>query len=37
MPEWWTMRAQPWVHYVPIQLDYSDLHDALTFVSNSVA
>ncbi|ORY21979.1 hypothetical protein BCR39DRAFT_474188 [Naematelia encephala] len=31
MPEWWTDRIQPWVHYVPIQMDYSDLYDALTF------
>ncbi|KAJ9096751.1 hypothetical protein QFC21_005021 [Naganishia friedmannii] len=31
MPEWWSDRIQPWIHYVPLQLDYSDLHDALTF------
>lgn len=30
-PEWWTDRAQPWVHYVPVQLDYSDLYDSLVF------
>ncbi|WVR08430.1 hypothetical protein IAU60_005485 [Kwoniella sp. DSM 27419] len=30
-PEWWTDRIQPWVHYVPIQMDYSDLYDALVF------
>lgn len=24
-------RIAPWVHYVPIQLDLSDLHDALAF------
>lgn len=24
-------RVAPWVHYVPIQLDLSDLHDALIF------
>ena len=29
-------RIQPWVHYVPIQLDYSDLHDALTFFSGDI-
>jgi len=33
MPEWWNDRAQPWVHYVPVQLDYSDVLDALVFVS----
>lgn len=36
MPEWWTTRVQPWVHYVPIQLDYSDLHDVLTFFRGDV-
>jgi hypothetical protein len=25
--------VQAWVHFVPIQVDYSDLHDILTFVS----
>jgi len=24
-------RVQPWVHYVPIQIDLSDLHDSLLF------
>lgn len=24
-------RVEPWVHYVPIQTDYSDLHDSLLF------
>lgn len=31
MPEWWTDRLQPWVHYVPVQLDYADMYDALVF------
>lgn len=30
-PEWWTDRAQAWVHYIPVQVDYSDLYDAFTF------
>ncbi|KAH7096654.1 hypothetical protein BKA62DRAFT_821182 [Auriculariales sp. MPI-PUGE-AT-0066] len=30
-PEWWTDRSMPWVHYVPIKLDYSDLYDVLVF------
>lgn len=30
-PEWFAGRVQPWVHYVPVQLDYSDLYDALVF------
>ncbi len=24
-------RVAPWLHYVPIQIDLSDLHDALVF------
>ncbi|EIW69878.1 hypothetical protein TREMEDRAFT_61649 [Tremella mesenterica DSM 1558] len=31
MPEWWTDRIQPWVHHVPVQLDYSDLYDGFSF------
>jgi len=27
----WTDRIQPWVHFVPIKLDYSDLYDTLGF------
>jgi hypothetical protein len=30
-PEWFTDRIAPWVHYVPIQLDLSDLYDTLVF------
>ncbi|KAJ6551291.1 glycosyl transferase family 90-domain-containing protein [Mycena capillaripes] len=30
-PEWYIDRIAPWVHYVPIQLDLSDLHDAAVF------
>ncbi|KAG1844512.1 hypothetical protein DFJ58DRAFT_802581 [Suillus subalutaceus] len=30
-PEWFTHRLAPWVHYIPIQIDYSDLYDALLF------
>lgn len=30
-PEWFTDRIQPWVHYVPIHVDYSDLYDAFVF------
>jgi len=30
-PEWWTDRAVPWVHYVPIKLDFSDLYDTMAF------
>ncbi|OJA17531.1 hypothetical protein AZE42_12834, partial [Rhizopogon vesiculosus] len=30
-PEWYMDRIAPWVHYVPVQLDLSDLHDAFIF------
>ncbi|KAF9531363.1 glycosyl transferase family 90-domain-containing protein [Crepidotus variabilis] len=30
-PEWFVDRVQPWVHYVPVQVDLSDLHDSLLF------
>ncbi|KAG6884641.1 hypothetical protein C0993_009358 [Termitomyces sp. T159_Od127] len=30
-PEWFTDRIAPWVHYIPVQMDLSDLADSLTF------
>ncbi|KAJ7584213.1 glycosyl transferase family 90-domain-containing protein [Mycena floridula] len=30
-PEWYMERIAPWLHYVPVQVDLSDLHDALIF------
>ncbi|KAF8841138.1 hypothetical protein BDN67DRAFT_929060, partial [Paxillus ammoniavirescens] len=30
-PEWFSSRIEPWVHYVPIQVSYTDLHDAVAF------
>ncbi|KAI6104130.1 glycosyl transferase family 90-domain-containing protein [Pisolithus sp. B1] len=30
-PEWYTSRIAPWVHYVPIQISYTDLYDAVAF------
>ena len=30
-PEWYSERVMPWVHYVPIKVDYSDLYDVMTF------
>ncbi|KDE09281.1 hypothetical protein MVLG_00599 [Microbotryum lychnidis-dioicae p1A1 Lamole] len=30
-PEWYHERIEPWVHYVPVKLDYSDLYDTMTF------
>ncbi|KAK8850347.1 hypothetical protein IAR55_004265 [Kwoniella newhampshirensis] len=37
MPEWWTDRIQPWVHYVPVQMDYSDLYDILGFFQGDLS
>jgi len=34
--EWLTDRIAPWVHYVPIQMDYSDLYDSLFFFRGDV-
>jgi hypothetical protein len=25
-PEWWNQRIQPWLHYVPVKLDFTDLY-----------
>jgi hypothetical protein len=36
IPEWWNDRVQPWVHYVPVKLDYTDLYDALTFFAGDL-
>ncbi|KAI5119394.1 hypothetical protein M0805_005937 [Coniferiporia weirii] len=36
-PEWWTDRVQAWVHYVPVQIDYSDLFDALVFFGGDLS
>ncbi|KAF9518921.1 glycosyltransferase family 90 protein [Hydnum rufescens UP504] len=30
-PDWFTDRIQPWVHYVPVKVDFSDLYDIMTF------
>ncbi|KAH7912619.1 glycosyl transferase family 90-domain-containing protein [Hygrophoropsis aurantiaca] len=30
-PEWFMDRIQPWAHYIPVQMDLSDLHDSLVF------
>ncbi|KAK4703500.1 hypothetical protein P7C70_g2716, partial [Phenoliferia sp. Uapishka_3] len=30
-PEWYADRIQPWIHYVPVKVDYSDLYDILAF------
>lgn len=30
-PEWYQERIIPWVHYVPIKVDYTDLYDVMAF------
>ncbi|KAL5507089.1 hypothetical protein ACEPAH_6545 [Sanghuangporus vaninii] len=35
-PEWFVDRIQPWVHYVPIAYDYSDLYDAFIFFRGDI-
>ena len=35
-PEWYSDRIQPWVHYVPISLDYSDLFDSFVFFRGDI-
>ncbi|GAA5851432.1 hypothetical protein JCM3766R1_004574 [Sporobolomyces carnicolor] len=34
-PEWYADRVQPWVHYVPLKVDYSDLFPILAFFQGS--
>ena len=34
-PEWYADRIQPWVHYVPIKVDYSDLYDVMAFFTGN--
>ncbi|GAA5941976.1 uncharacterized protein JCM15063_004260 [Sporobolomyces koalae] len=34
-PEWYADRVQPWVHYVPLKVDYSDLYPILAFFQGS--
>ncbi|WOO79768.1 Beta-1,2-xylosyltransferase 1 [Vanrija pseudolonga] len=36
MPEWWTDRIQPWVHYVPVKADFTDLYDSLAYFSGDL-
>jgi len=37
IPHRFTERLAPWVHYVPIQSDYSDLYDTLVFFRGDLA
>ncbi|GAA5868829.1 hypothetical protein JCM8547_002841 [Rhodosporidiobolus lusitaniae] len=33
--EFYTSKIQPWLHYVPVKMDYSDLYNILTFFSGA--
>ncbi|EJT99477.1 hypothetical protein DACRYDRAFT_117721 [Dacryopinax primogenitus] len=35
-PEWYMDRIQPWVHYVPVQMDMGEVYDILTFFNGNV-
>lgn len=35
--EWWNDRIQPWKHYVPVTLDFSDIYEVLHYVSRTRA
>lgn len=37
MPEWFSDRIQPWLHYVPLKVDYADLYDSLVFFKGNDA
>lgn len=30
-PEWFSERIMPWVHYVPVKMDLTDLYDIMVF------
>ncbi|GAA5872179.1 hypothetical protein JCM8547_003827 [Rhodosporidiobolus lusitaniae] len=34
-PEWYSDRIQPWVHYVPLKTDYTDLFPVMAFFKGS--
>ncbi|KAG8897908.1 Glycosyltransferase Family 90 domain containing protein [Tulasnella sp. 403] len=34
--EWYSDRIQPWVHYVPVRYDYTDLYDIMAFFKGDV-
>ena len=34
-PEWYQDRIIPWVHYVPVKVDYSDVYDIMAFFTGN--
>lgn len=35
-PEWYRDQIQPWYHYIPIKIDYSDLFDLMSFFTGDL-
>ncbi|KAK4053911.1 hypothetical protein OIO90_003748 [Microbotryomycetes sp. JL221] len=35
-PEWYASWIQPWYHYIPLKVDYSDLFDIMAFFSGDL-
>ncbi|KAK4702217.1 hypothetical protein P7C70_g4014, partial [Phenoliferia sp. Uapishka_3] len=35
-PEWYSDWIQPWVHYIPLKIDYTDLFDVMSFFSGDL-
>lgn len=35
-PEWYSDRIMPWVHYVPLKVDYTDLYDLMAFFAGDL-
>ncbi|KAK4700780.1 hypothetical protein P7C70_g5464, partial [Phenoliferia sp. Uapishka_3] len=36
-PEWYSDRIEPWLHYVPLREDYSDLYNILAFYTGDLS
>ncbi|KAG8904911.1 Glycosyltransferase Family 90 domain containing protein [Tulasnella sp. 403] len=35
--EWFVDRVQPWLHYVPVKIDYTDLYDLMSFFVGDIS
>ncbi|EGG12416.1 family 90 glycosyltransferase, partial [Melampsora larici-populina 98AG31] len=36
LPEWYSDRIQPWYHYIPSKIDYTDLYDIMSFFTGDM-
>ena len=34
--EWYSDRIQPWLHYVPLKYDYTELYDLMAFFNGDL-